>query len=341
MTEQINEHIFRIGVPLPKNPLKETNAYLIRSEGKELLIDTGFRRPECREALRAGLKELWVDTDHLDILTTHMHSDHSGLAREFAGMDRHIYMSRRDLNYLTENFFTGKHTEKMRNRFRMEGFPESILDSIANGTPSVLYSMEETDDRFVPLDNGSEIRVGALHLETIITPGHTPGNAMFWLREEGIMFTGDQILFDITPNITAWPDTNDSLQDYLDSLEHIKNFPVKLALPGHRKPGNYHKRILELQQHHRNRLAEVFHIVSRESGLSAYEITSRMSWNVRCSGWDDFPDRQRWYAVGECLAHLDYLCHHCMIERECSSGKITYCVRSGDSANLVCECENQ
>ena len=51
--------LFRIPVPLPRNPLGELNAYLIRGqEGqRSLLIDTGVRTPECRQALREGLAQ--------------------------------------------------------------------------------------------------------------------------------------------------------------------------------------------------------------------------------------------------------------------------------------------
>lgn len=47
--EQIRDNIFRIGVPLRGNPLKEVNSYLIRGRERDLLIDTGFRRQECLE----------------------------------------------------------------------------------------------------------------------------------------------------------------------------------------------------------------------------------------------------------------------------------------------------
>jgi glyoxylase-like metal-dependent hydrolase (beta-lactamase superfamily II) len=70
--------IFRIRVPLPKNPLKELNAYFVRalSGGRNLLIDTGFNRVECEEVLRGALNELDANMKNTDIFITHMHSDH-------------------------------------------------------------------------------------------------------------------------------------------------------------------------------------------------------------------------------------------------------------------------
>ena len=61
MTECISEGLYRIPVPLPGNPLRELNSYLLRGRERSLLIDTGFRQEEGRRALFAGLAELDVD----------------------------------------------------------------------------------------------------------------------------------------------------------------------------------------------------------------------------------------------------------------------------------------
>ena len=41
MTECISEGLYRIPVPLPGNPLRELNSYLLRGRERSLLIDTG------------------------------------------------------------------------------------------------------------------------------------------------------------------------------------------------------------------------------------------------------------------------------------------------------------
>ena len=86
MYTQIEGNIFSIYVPLPENPLRNLNSYLVKGAPGErsLLIDTGFRREECREALLTGLEELGVRLEETDICLTHLHSDHSGLAAELA-----------------------------------------------------------------------------------------------------------------------------------------------------------------------------------------------------------------------------------------------------------------
>lgn len=66
MVEQLyhNPDIYRIYVPLPDNPLKYLNCYVLISDGETLIIDTGFNRPECKQALFDGLDELQVDFAH-------------------------------------------------------------------------------------------------------------------------------------------------------------------------------------------------------------------------------------------------------------------------------------
>ena len=81
MVKQITEDIYSIGVPLSGNPLKELNSYWIRGTQRDLLIDTGFRQQPCREAMERQLAETGVDRDRMDIFCTHLHSDHTGLAR--------------------------------------------------------------------------------------------------------------------------------------------------------------------------------------------------------------------------------------------------------------------
>ena len=53
--------------------------------------------------------------------------------------------------------------------------------------------------------------------------------------------------------------------------------------------------------------AETLAIVRWEGGLNAYQVASRMTWDIRADSWADFPLNQKWFATGEALAHLEYL----------------------------------
>ena len=86
VVEEVLPQLFRAEIPLPRNPLKAVNSYIIRDRERSLVIDTGMNRDECREAMMAALKELQVDLRRTDLYITHMHVDHLGLAVMLAGL---------------------------------------------------------------------------------------------------------------------------------------------------------------------------------------------------------------------------------------------------------------
>jgi hypothetical protein len=69
---------------------------------------------------------------------------------------------------------------------------------------------------------------------------------------------------------------------------------------------DHRSRITELKAHHAERCSEILRII-RNGTLSAYEIASRMTWDIKCDGWAAFPLAQKWFATGEAISHLKYL----------------------------------
>lgn len=319
MIECIAPDIYRIGVQLPGSPLKELNSYLLRGLGRDLLIDTGFRQPECRDSLLAALKELNANPDKLDIVNTHLHADHTGLDLDVVGESSCIYIHEKDLTYL-RTAVSGFNIQKSNERFLDEGYPSEVLALSDKINPATRRLVERVDNHFRGITQSDRISIGQYVLQPIFVPGHTPGHIMLWEENTRIMFTGDHVLFDISPNIAYWHGVEDSLGDYLQSLRKAADYPVRLALPGHRGRGDYQGRINELLQHHEKRLREVLSIVERTPGASAYEIAGQMSWRIRCDDWNSFPPAQKWFAMGECLSHLDLLCLHGKIKR--TKGKV-------------------
>jgi hypothetical protein len=44
MPEEIRKNLYRVPVPLPGNPLKELNSYVIKGSDRTLVVDTAFAR---------------------------------------------------------------------------------------------------------------------------------------------------------------------------------------------------------------------------------------------------------------------------------------------------------
>ena len=326
MTEvkEIKKNLYKISVPLIGNPLRVLNSYLIKAEDKELLIDTGFLTDYCLEALEDGLKQVGSNKEKRDVLGTHIHSDHIGLAHLMKGENRTVYLSKMDYDYMRSMIYAN--VEKAR-RARMvsEGFLPEWLEENTRVNAAWKYDIGwQPDSTFTTLEDGEKLHYGDYTLQVVLTPGHTPGQTMIWDEEDKIMFTGDHILFDITPNITNFEGIADSLGNYLDSLKKAYSYPVELALPGHRESGKYHDRINDLLVHHEKRINQAFDIVKENPGLCAVEITQKMSWKIRAKNWDEFPVPQKWYATGECLSHLDYLIARGKIKKELDENLYRY-----------------
>ncbi len=322
--EKIVENIYRIGVPLPGNPLKELNSYLIHDGAHSLLIDTGFPLDECRAALFGGLAELGVAPESVDIFLTHLHNDHTGLAPEIIGPGRTIYMGAVDRGLTERVELSDAPWEERTAYFRRAGFPGETLRQIRTTDPAMRYVPRAGCRQYVTVEDGHVFERGGYRFRCIMTPGHTPGHMCLWEEDRGILFTGDHVLFDITPNITSWDEMEDALGSYLASLEMVRKLPVKLALPSHRKTGDFAARVDELMAHHRARLAETERIVGTTRGKTAYEIAALMTWSIRAKNWDDFPDAQKYFAVGECIAHLDYLIKGGRLRCEERDGRLYY-----------------
>lgn len=315
--------VYRIPVPLPGNPLKELNSYLIRSGGESMLVDTGFHHPDCLMALNLGLDQLEVDRRRLRIFITHLHTDHIGSVSDISDEETVIYMSETDYRIYRERI-EPEGWDEMDQRFRAEGFPENGLLQITDTNPARKY-MPNRVFRASFVEDGMRITLGAAEMVCVGSKGHTPGHVCLYLPEAEILFLGDHVLFDITPNISCWNGVEDSLGDYLESLERMKQYPAQIYLSGHRSPqGDFKARVEEIKEHHRRRIEETYEAVKGAPGCSAFEAASHLTWSMRGRSWDEFPMEQRWFAVGETIAHLDYLRVRGRINSKSSSYGIIY-----------------
>lgn len=314
MYTHIEDNIYTIPVPLPNNPLRQLNSYVIKGEGRNLVIDTGFKLEECRKALCDGLEELGVDMNCTDIFLTHLHSDHSGLAAELATQSSKIYISRADGELLTLSLTQGLGRVE---EYRSYGFSEKELENFWEN-PSMKYR-QESPFNFTYVADGDVLTYGGRRLEVIFTPGHTPGHVCLYDRANKVMFLGDHVLFNITPNITTWPFFEDPLGHYVHSLMDISIYDVRLPLPAHRGVnGTMAERVGTIIEHHGARIREMLDILTERPGLTPYDLSGMMTWRVhgKTNSWADFPLNQKWFAVGETAAHLDYLLKRGRVRRE-------------------------
>lgn len=306
MIQKIAEGIYRVIVPMVDNPLRFLNSYILPGEERSLVIDTGFRRPDCRAVLEEAFAELQLVPEKTDFYITHYHADHMGLAGDLATPESTIYLGEAD--YTTwKASRTPEGRAARRAMLSAEGLPPELCEEFYLTDIFVDPGVDRPDRKLHLTHPGEILQYGGRSLKIIGVPGHTRGNSMLWSEQDGIMFTGDHVLFDVTPNIMTWWKDGDALGSYLNSLAEADSYPVQLALPAHRETGDYHARIASLIAHHQRRTDEVAALVAAAPGSCGYELAGRMHWRIRAAGWDDFPLTQKWFAMGECVAHLDHM----------------------------------
>ncbi|WKY44353.1 MBL fold metallo-hydrolase [Eubacteriaceae bacterium ES2] len=328
MVEKIYEkpEIYRIDIPLPNNPLKNLNSYVVKTEKENLIIDTGFDMPECLEAMQAGIRELDLDMAKTSFYLTHLHSDHTGLMNRLGNGQTKIYMGEIEYNYFKRTL-SGEIRQKANNLFLAEGFPEEDLSLQVKKNPAFVYAPKKVFEA-ITLKDKETFLVGDLEFECVLVPGHTPGNTCLYLKSEKIMFLGDHILMHISPNITNWPDVENSLNDYLVSLDKIANYDIKLGLPAHRQNDvGVYERIGQLKKHHQERLQSIMDILKQKDYQTGYEIAGQLKWSLSGKSWETCPVSQKWFATGETLSHLDYLLHKKLIIKVEKDGSYSYRIR--------------
>jgi glyoxylase-like metal-dependent hydrolase (beta-lactamase superfamily II) len=320
MIDEVLPNVFRVEIPLPRNPLKAINSYVFKTPGRNLMVDTGMNRPECREAVRAALQRLGVDLRETDFFITHLHADHSGLIGELASESSTVYCSRPDADRL--NF--GVPWEEMLDFARRNGFPPHLLQDALFKHPGYIYRVTKLVD-YTLVEEGDPVTIGDYVFECLHTPGHTRGHTCLYDRKKRLLISGDHILGDITPNISNWMAGENPLELYLRSLDRVYDLEVDLALPGHRSIiHDCRGRIDELRRHHQARADEAVEIVGREP-RSAYQVATEMTWDLRAKSWEDFPVSQKWFAAGEALSHLRYLADRRELRTELRGEEIIYC----------------
>jgi len=125
-----------------------------------------------------------------------------------------------------------------------------------------------------------------------------------------VLISGDMVLPRISTNVSVWtvePEGN-PLRLFLDSIDRYAALPENtLVLPSHGLPfRGMRERIAQLHEHHRLRLGEV--VDACVSPKSAADIVPTLFRR-------ELDTHQRFFAMGESMAHLHFLHAEGRLER--------------------------
>jgi glyoxylase-like metal-dependent hydrolase (beta-lactamase superfamily II) len=321
---EVADGVYWLRFPLPMKGLNHINLWALRDGDGWVIVDTGIGSAESKDIWRKHFTELMGGRPVNRVIVTHLHPDHSGLAgwicRKFGAplvMTRGEYFlcrlmaadtgsvaPREGLNFYKKAGYTEDQLELYKSRFG--GFGKAI-------TP-----MPHSYDRIVEGDtgliNGREWRV-------IIGSGHSPEHAVLWCPELKIALSGDQILPNISSNVSVWPTEPEGnpLQDWIDSCKKLKGVLPKdtLICPAHGIPfRGAHRRLDKLVEHHEKALDRLYdHCRTPKLSTEVYPVLFRRTIN----------DGNRIMAVGESIAHLNCLKERGWVSRRLNdAGQFTY-----------------
>lgn len=155
------------------------------------------------------------------------------------------------------------------------------------------------------LKEGDVYRAGSHEFEIVEVPGHDPWHICLHDRAHRFVIIGDHVLERITPSVSSWFPAYNALAAFLDSLEKMKELDVDLVLPAHGTPfSGLRERATFLVGHHEARLAEIYGLVAQGHN-DIVAISSHAQW--RYDDWKNWALDQKFFSMGETMAHLIYL----------------------------------
>lgn len=290
------EGVFRIPIPVPL-PLKYLYSYAITLGSEYLILDLGMDTEEAQQAWKNASQYLGLKPGRVKaVFITHFHPDHVGLA-QFASQswDTPIFMWEKELQTVYQVF--DQSPAPLTPFFTYHGMPGDLAEYLDQERWLTRWVVKLPHNPPIqPLDPAQTW--GPFQL--LDQAGHTDHQLLLYWPERKLLFTGDQVLSRITPNISYWPDADpDPLASYLQSLQQLNALPVSLGLAAHEALiEDVPQRIQELLAHHEDRARRIVELLTTPQ--TAFEVAQHLFTRPLT--------RFQWrFAVSETLAHLEYL----------------------------------
>jgi len=321
-TIAIAPRVLWLRMPLPF-ALDHINLWLLpEAAGGATLVDTGFGDEATRGIWERHAATTLASMPIRSIVATHYHPDHLGNAAWLAeryGCD--VAMTQAE--YLTAHAISGQFggytPEAVVDLFRRHGMEETHVAALVkrgNRYRSGVPELPQTFDRMLA---GDLRRAGDTEWRIVAGHGHSPDHASLYCAERGILISGDMLLPRISTNVSVSainPDGN-PLRRFLDSLDAFAGLPEEtLVLPSHGLPfRGINVRIAQLRAHHDARLAELqAALESASAPLSAADLVPVLFRR-------ELDIQQRYFAMGEAVAHLNFLWRAGRVERRVAADR--------------------
>jgi glyoxylase-like metal-dependent hydrolase (beta-lactamase superfamily II) len=249
----------------------------LKGRNLRVLIDAGMGASHLAPVQKQGIDIL---------ILTHCHIDHRLTRR--AILDVPVWCHEADAPYLNDrNLF-----------FDAIGLQRSGLNLAGH--------LDYTDGMFEieinhHLVDKERIDLGGISLETIHTPGHTPGHLAFYIPEADLLFAAD---VDLTSFGPFYGHDFADIDEFIQSIERLRRMNARIVTTGHAGPfnGQVKQKFNAYEEivYHRDRL--ILEQLTQPKTLSDFRGR-----NLIFRAYPDFADLIRWFELVHIEKHLERL----------------------------------
>lgn len=308
-------------IPLPLD-LNHINVWLMETDDGCVVVDTGIAASIGKDAWENIEREYFSQRPLRAVFVTHIHPDHIGLAKWLQDRYAVPVLASRRTNELSRAMWSGEAKalfNEAEEFFRSHGMTDEVqirgmfrperFARMTSGMPLV--------ERFVA--DEEVVRWGAGEWTALETNGHAEGHLCLSNPALRTLISGDQVLPTISSNISFMFGNGDPnpLGSYLSSLQRLRALSEDtLVLPAHGVPfRGLRQRIDDLAGHH----------LEQFDKLAALCVEPKVAMDVLPFMFRrELKDMHLFLAIGEALAHLEYLVHAGRVRRESRAGRISY-----------------
>lgn len=316
---EIADGVFWLRMTLPMAGLDHINLYFLRDGDEYVVVDTGLGWKEAMDIWERVFAENMGGAHVNRVICTHLHPDHAGLAgwmcRKF---DAPLLMT------MGEYFLcrlmaadTGNPAPKEGVAFyKRAGFTDAQIELYKSKFGGFGKAISELPNGYQRIQDGDDIKVDNGNWQVLVGSGHSPEHACLYNAELKLMISGDQILPNISSNVSVWPTEPDGnpLEDWISSCRKLRELVPDdtLVMPAHGIPfRGADARLSRLIEHHGHALERLHkHCLEPRLSTEVYPALFRRKIN----------DGNRLMAVGESIAHLN-----CLVKR----GQMTRTLNAG------------
>ena len=313
-TTEVAPGVRWLRMPLPF-ALDHINLWLVHTGDGYAAVDTGYGDPATRALWESHLAGALRGAPLTRIVVTHYHPDHLGNAAWLAarfGLTVEMTASEFLTAHAVHGDAPGYSVDDFCAHFRAHGMTDEDVQALHARGNRYRPGVPELPARYRRILAGDTLTLRERTFRVIGGYGHSPEHAALFApgatdADAPLLIAGDMLLPRISTNVAVGPadPEGDPLKRFLASLQAYTELPAAtLVLPSHGLPfRGAGERVAQLRAHHAARLRELAAALAGSAApraaVDVLPVLFRRPLDLT----------QRFFAMGEAIAHLNHLWH--------------------------------